>query len=425
VSRTVKIIIAVAVVLVLAGAAAYFFAKSAGSGPQISTATVSQTTLGVTVSASGNVSAGRRVDIYPPLAGTLAKVYVKNGQAVKAGQKLAVMDKAPLELAVSQAKAALKQAKSGLATVKDAVPTCLDLQAARASVCAAEESYDAAKAELQAAKNPKPPATATKASVESAEAAVKSARASVLGAKANVAKLERAQNVGPAQSAAEAAIESAQAAYDVAVANLEAATITSPLVGTVFLNPTGLAGADLELPLPTAGSGVAPAAAPFSVAALNATVFTAQVDEADVDRVRVGMNADVTLDAFPGHTFKTTVVHINPAAQPTATGGTIFEVDLALVNTGKTILLGMKGDSTVQVSSIKGAITIPVEALFNENGNNFVYKVENNKLVQTTITVGATTDTQVEVVQGLKQGDVVALSGPTQYTNGMTVRVKN
>ena len=149
------------------------------------------------------------------------------------------------------------------------------------------------------------------------------------------------------------------------------------------------------------------------------------MDEADIDRVKLGMTANVTLDAFPGQTFNTTVVRINPAAQPTATGGTIFPVDLAITAPGKSILLGMKGDATIEVTSIQGALTIPVEALFNENSKNFVYKVVDNKLVQTDITVGATTDTEVEVLEGLKKGDVVALSGATQYTNGMTVRVKN
>lgn len=158
---------------------------------------------------------------------------------------------------------------------------------------------------------------------------------------------------------------------------------------------------------------------------MTASTFTAEVDEADIDRVKLGKNASVTLDAFPGQTFNTTVVRINPAAQPTATGGTIFQVELALQDTGKTILLGMKGDSTISVSSIQGALTIPVGALLNENGQNFVYKIVNNKLVQTNITVGATTDTDVQVVEGLQKGDQVALSGPTQFTNGMSVRVQN
>ena len=62
----------------------------------------------------------------------------------------------------------------------------------------------------------------------------------------------------------------------------------------------------------------------------------------------------------------------------------------------------MKGDATIEVSSIKGAMTIPVEALFNENGKNFVYRVVDNKLVKTDITVGATTDTEVEVLRALQ-----------------------
>jgi HlyD family secretion protein/macrolide-specific efflux system membrane fusion protein len=68
-------------------------------------------------------------------------------------------------------------------------------------------------------------------------------------------------------------------------------------------------------------------------------------------------------------------------------------------------------------------MTIPVEALFNENGKNYVYVVKDNKIKQTFVTVGATTDTNVEILKGLSEGTVVALAGPT-YTDGMSVRVK-
>jgi HlyD family secretion protein len=159
---------------------------------------------------------------------------------------------------------------------------------------------------------------------------------------------------------------------------------------------------------------------------LGGSTFVAEVDEADIDRVNVGMEADVTLDSFPGESFTTKVTHINSAAQPTATGGTIFPVELAMTDTAKSILIGMKGDATIKVSSIPSALTIPLEALFNENGTNFVYKVvDGSKLAKTTITIGAQTDTDVEVIEGLKSGDVVALASPTTYTDGMTVTVKN
>ena len=422
-SRTVKIVVGVVVLVLLAGAAAYFLSKSAGSGPVIKTAKVSKTSLKVTVSASGKISAGDRTEVYPPTAGTLDVVYVKDGQTVKAGQRLAKLDAGPLRMAVKQAEAGVEQAESGLATLDQSTPSCIDEKAAKAAVCAAEAQYKNAKSAYDFTKS-LPASPSKETSVAIANASVKQARAGVLSAKASLVKDRRGRQVTEQRQAANAAVTSAQAALDVAEANLKNATMVAPMDGTVFLNPVGAAGADGKAPLPAAGAGVAPQAAPFSVVSLGTSTFTAEVDEADVDRVKLGMTADVTLDAFPGQTFKTTVVHINPAAQPTATGGTIFQVELAMTDTGKTILLGMKGDATIQVSAVQGALTIPVEALFNQNSQNYVFKVVGTKLVKTNITIGATTDTQVEVLSGLSDGDMVALAGSTQYSDGMTVRTQ-
>ena len=422
-SRTVKIVISVVVLAVLAAAAAFFLSKSAGSGPVIKTAKASKSTLKVTVAASGKISAGDRAEVYPVAAGTLAAVYVKDGQSVKAGQRLAKLDTGPLRLAVKQAQAAVEQAEAGLETIDQTTPSHMDEKAARAAVCAAEAQYKNAKSAYDFTKDlPWTPSKET--SVAVANAAVKQARAGLLSARAALVKVRRGQEVGEQRDAANAGVESAQAALDVAETNLNDATLEAPTDGTVFLNPVGAAGSDGKAPLPAAGSGVSPAAAPFSVVQLGTSTFTAEVDEADIDRVKLGMTAEVTLDAFPGQTFTTTVIHINPAAQPTATGGTIFQVELELTDTGKTILLGMKGDATIQVSAVQGALTIPVEALFNQNGQNYVFKLVGAKLKQTNITVGATTDTSVEVLKGLSADDTVALAGSTQYTDGMTVRTQ-
>lgn len=422
-SRTVKIVIAVAVVALLAGVAVFFLSKSAGSGPLIKTDKAAKNVLTVTVAASGKISAGERAEVYPPTAGTLDVVYVKDGQKVKAGQRLAKLDTGPLRMAVKQAEAGVEQAESGLETINLSVPSCTDARAAKAAVSAAEAQYKNAKDAYNYAKS-LPASPSKETSVAIANASKKQAWAGVLSAKATLVKVRRGQHVAEQREAANAAVASAEAALAVAKANLANATLVAPMDGTVFLNPVGAAGADGKAPLPAAGAGVAPQAAPFSVVALGTSTFTAEVDEADIDRVKLGMTADVTLDAFPGQTFKTTVVHINPAAQPTATGGTIFQVELAITDTGKSILLGMKGDATIQVSAVQGALTIPVEALFNQNGKNYVFKVSGTKLVQTYITVGATTDTRVEVLKGLSDGDSVALAGATQYSDGMTVRTQ-
>jgi HlyD family secretion protein len=487
VSKRTKIILAVVVLLVVAGAAAFFYMRSKGSGPEVKVATVSQTDLGVTVSASGKVAAGLRADVYPPAAGTLSDVYVVDGQKVVAGEKLAVMDTAPLKLQLDQAKSGLATAKAALANVGATSVSSADIAAAQANVTATKAAWNAAKvaaasvndgAPTQAQINAANAATnaalitynnaeaayqlalatygSTSPTTTVAAGAAAQANAAYLSAKASsqklastnmktaqsqanagvaqayaayqgaIASLKKAQAACPSsqKAAAEAAVVAAQQAVNVAQSTLNDSTIVSPIDGTVFLNATGLPGADGKTPVVSAGAAVSFAAAPFSVVDLNGSTFVAEVDEADVDRLKVGMSATVTLDSFPGKAIKTTVLRISPASQPTATGGTIFPVELALQDTGKNVLIGMKGDATVEVSSIKGAMTIPVEALFNENGKNFVYRVVSNKLVKADITVGATTDTEVEVLSGLAKGDVVALSGPTQYSDGLVVHVK-
>ena len=488
-SKRTKIIIAVVAIVVVAGVVISFAMKAGGSGTQIKTATVSQADLGVTVSASGKIQAGTRADVYPPTAGTIAKVYVSDGASVTAGQKIARMDTGPLELAVRQAKAGLAQAQAAYDNLGATSVSSADIEAAEANVSATKRAWSAAKASADAVNDQGPSQDqidaaqaakdaaydayqnasdayaaalgaygSTSPTTTAASTAKKQAYAGYLGAKSTyngllstsleaprssakagvsqayaaykgaLASLRKARAADPAsqKSASNAAVTQAAKAVQLAEDNLDNATLVAPIDGTVFFNAGGVAGADGKTPLASEGSAVSMASAPFSVVDLAGSTFTAEVDEADVDRVRLGMKADVTLDSFPGETFRTKVTHIDSAAQPTATGGTIFPIELAIKDTVKNVLIGMKGDATIKVSSIPSALTIPLEALFNENGTNFVYKVVGGtKLAKTTITVGATTDTAVEIISGLSKGDEVALASPTTYTDGMTVRVKN
>lgn len=486
-SKRTKIIIGVVVLLVVGAVAASFAMKAGGGGPQIKTATVAETNLGVTVSASGKVQAGSRADVYPPAPGTLARVYVSDGDTVTAGERIAKMDTGPLQLAVKQAQSGLAAAQAAYDNSDATAVSSGDVTAAKANVTAAKKAWESAKKAAGAVEGPtqgqinaadasrdaakdaydnaseaydgallvygstSPTTTAALTAKKQAYAGYLTAKSAYdtlvatdmdpasasadagvaqayAGYKAAQAALCKAQAADPAsqKAAARAGVTAAAKALELAENNLSNATLVAPIDGTVFFNAAGAPGADGKAPPPAEGSAVAPQAAPFSVVDLGGSTFVAEVDEADIDRVRIGMAADITLDSFPGETFVTKVTHINSAAQPTATGGTIFPVELAMKDTGKNVLIGMKGDTTIKVSSIPSALTIPLEALFNENGENFVYKVVGGtKLAKTTITIGAQTDTDVEIIKGLAQGDEVALASPTTYTDGMTVTVKN
>lgn len=446
-SKRTKIIIGVAVLLVIVVGVVLALGKANGGGPLIDTAVATRQDLAVTVTASGKVDAGASADVFPSTAGTIDEIYVSDGETVTAGTKIAQLDTTALDVQVAQARAGLAAAEGQLENVgATAGGTSADISAARRQVDAASQSYTAATAGRTAAytayqnagsaydaarmvyPSDSPTVTALKAGVQSAYAAYLQAKSGVVAADAAVKAAKsglnktRAANPNALQEAAEEGVRNASAALAAAEQALSDATLVAPIDGiVVFNNSAAMTGGKS---LPAEGSAVSPQAAPFTVVDFGALKFTAEVDEADINRVKVGMTAKITLDAFPGQVFESKVTRVNPVAQQTSTGGTVFDAEIALANMPQDILLGMKGDADIEVSSQKGALTIPVEALFSEGGTDFVYVLKAGTLHKTEITVGATTDTEVEVVSGLKEGDVVALSGSTQYTDGMSARSK-
>jgi multidrug efflux pump subunit AcrA (membrane-fusion protein) len=327
VSRKAKIIIASGVLLVAVGLGAYFIVNSATAGALVDSAKATSSDLGVTVSASGKVRADLSADVYPGTSGIIAEVYVSEGATVSAGQRLASLDAAQLDLAVTQAKSGLAQAESQLSLVDLQAPFPTDLAAASASVDAAQGAYDMAKDTYDALAAVYPSSSAT---VSAAAQNVTQARSALMAATSALAKLQRSSDVSKQQTAARAGVTSAKAAYDLAVANRAKADIVAPISGKVFFSALGVTGADGLVPKAARGAAVGPQAALFSIVDLDAQIFAAEVDEADIDRIRSGMKASVSLDSFPGKAFATSVSLTALASQPTATGGTVFIVDLPL-----------------------------------------------------------------------------------------------
>jgi RND family efflux transporter MFP subunit len=368
-------------------------------------------------------------------------------------------DVAAARAATDAARAAYRSAQAGAGAVSSQAPSQSDIDAAVAATAAAKSAYDQAvkayDAAVAAQGTPTPPgvelpspaaaalardqAYAAYLRAESAEsqlgsvdlssqqsaadAGVEQAHAAYLGAKAQQEKLEDL-DLSPQRRAARAAVEQARQGLALATDNLAKAELVAPIDGVVLFNALGTPSSDGALPKAAAGVGVAPQAAPFTIVALDATRFTAEVDEADVELVEAGMNATVRLDAFADRSFETTVSEVRPAATLTPTGGTVFPVYLRLAGLDANVLLGMRGDATIEVSRAQDVTTVPVEALFDEAGETVVYVVQDGRLVRTPVQVGAFTETAVEILSGVPEGAEVALSSATEFEDGMAVRVQ-
>lgn len=138
--RLIPWLVALALILAVAGGAIWQLTRSSTTTTAVSTATASRGDLSVAVSGSGTVEPAQSRALAFPVAGTVAEVLVDLGDTVAEGQPLATLDTTDLELALRQAEASLTSAQAAMATAEGAGATPAEIAAAEAQLRSAQAS---------------------------------------------------------------------------------------------------------------------------------------------------------------------------------------------------------------------------------------------------------------------------------------------
>lgn len=148
------------------------------------------------------------------------------------------------------------------------------------------------------------------------------------------------------------------------------------------------------------------------------------VDEPDLGRVAVGKRVAITWDAKPGREW-TGEVDKTPTEIVALGTRQVGEVLCVIANPGHELLPGTNVNVEIRSDQVANALTIPKEAVRREQGQTGVFALTANGSGQQTVEwkkvtlgIGSTTRTQVE---GLKDGDAVALTSEKALKNGMAV----
>ena len=215
---------------------------------------------------------------------------------------------------------------------------------------------------------------------------------------------------------AEINLENAQISYDNTIDQMENYKITAPISGTV-IQKNSKAGDTLD----NSTSSVTMAV----IADMSRMTFDIQIDEIDIQMLKVGQKAEITADAFEDKVFSGTVDYISIIGT-TTNGVTSYPVTIELDDAGD-LLPGMNVDAKIIVASSKDTLIVPVDAV---QRNNIVYVKDDgasNKEDESTdekvkapvfgrvpdgykavkVTLGLNDDSSIEILSGLKEGDVV------------------
>jgi RND family efflux transporter MFP subunit len=150
--------------------------------------------------------------------------------------------------------------------------------------------------------------------------------------------------------------------------------------------------------------------------------FRASTPSAYYGRVRVGAPVTVTTDALPGSSVTGRVARITPLVDERNRS---FEV-VVEVPGGGALVGGLFARAAVRTGEMKDALVLPPAALVRDgSGSAEAFVVAAGKAERRTVVVGGETSDAVQVVEGLREGDVVVVSPPVALSSGAPVEVQN
>lgn len=214
--------------------------------------------------------------------------------------------------------------------------------------------------------------------------------------------------------AAQVARDNAFDAVKAAEQALKLAVVVAPFAGVVTeVNPA------------FAGVNVLPGVAVYSVLNPLTFYFSCEVGEADIAKIKPGQEAILRFDAYPDKDLKGKVKSIDLISVITSTGGTAYKTEISLPKAeGVELRLGLNGGVEIITGVSEEALYVPAEAVVETPDGSFVWKIENgNRVKKIKIETGVSSIEQMEIKNGLTEGDSVVVSPSEKLKNGDKIRI--
>jgi HlyD family secretion protein len=316
------ILIVVVLVLVGVGAGAYYMNRPA-KAPDVRTAPVSRGDIVDVVAATGTLEAVTTVQVGTQVGGIIQELYADFNSIVRKGQVIARLDPTLLQTNIEQQRANVTRSEADLDRLKVALDD-------------AQQKLDRANALFQ--KNLLP-----RTDLETAQVTVQSAKAQI--------------------KSSEAALVQAKSQLNTAEVNLAHTVITAPIDGIVISRAVE--------PGQTVNAGMSAPTLYVLAADLTKMQVNANIDEADVGRMRPGQAVTFRVDAFPNDTFTGAVEQVR--LQPTTVQNVVtYQTVINVPNEQLKLKPGMTANVSIEINRKTNVLRVPAAATrFRPNADVF------------------------------------------------------
>ncbi|KAF0133730.1 MAG: RND family efflux transporter MFP subunit [Candidatus Saganbacteria bacterium] len=209
-------------------------------------------------------------------------------------------------------------------------------------------------------------------------------------------------------------------AYDAAKTIYESSRIVAPADGIVakinFLE----------------GETVVPGAPAVTIVNYEKSWVETQIDEIDIANLKIGDKVAITTDVYPDKVFEGEIYWIAPLAELRKVGGRVKMDEESYVFLSKIKFLGNHDELKVNMSvnvdvvtkKVDNALIISRETLVSRGEEITVFAVRKGRVFQVPIKTGIRSYTSVEVLSGLTEGDVIALSNGTKLKDNGRIKIE-
>lgn len=378
----------------------------------------------------GKLSPDEKVDVSPKVAGKIQAIHVELGQSVKQGAALFTLDKTDLANAVKQAKAAYDLALANLHQtetsasqgVDQAQTTVAQLQnsisEAQNGVAQQEQMLRDAELNEQRTRQLHQAGAVSDAELERAVTALKNAQIGLENARTGLSNAQTSfanaqKNLEHAKSKSavkvgKASVDQARVALENAQTQLANAQVTAPISGTISLVHS------------STGQMVSPQLPVISIAHLDPLKVKANLSEQEVTTVKVGNTVSVEIPAIK-KTINAKITAVSPVMNEEVKG---YPIEITIPNPNGELKADMVAQVRFESQSGQKYTLISHKALIEEQGKQYVYKLDGDHVVKTEIVTGKETSEKLEIKKGLSVGDQVVVKGQTLLTDGAKVKIQ-
>ncbi|HXA50119.1 MAG TPA: efflux RND transporter periplasmic adaptor subunit [Candidatus Acidoferrum sp.] len=364
-----------------------------GEPPHVNFARAKRQTLVSTLPTNGKAEPVEWEAVRAETSGVVTRVAMEDGQVVAKGAVIAVISDPTLQADIEVAQAKVAEAQANVASLaaggKPAEFTEIENILSRASFDLAQSQKTLAS--LQRLKEKQ---AATQQEVDAAREKVQQAELEIAG----LGKRRGSLVAAPDLAAAKARLADAEAALNLARSRGSLNTVRAPAAGVIY-------GREVRQ-----GSYVNAGDLIANVGRMDQMRVRVFVDEPELGRVEVGQPVTITWDALPGRQWKGRVER-KPATIQALASRQVGEVIVLIANEGRALVPGTNVNAEVRTAVVDHALVIPKETMRHDVQGDYVLALKGDTVERRAVKKGISSITQVQVVDGLSDGDAVALPG--------------